>query len=104
LRRLVRNLLQNAERHGAPPILVETGRSGAMVEIRVRDHGPGIAEGEGERVFEPFYRPAGRSETAGGWGLGLSLVRQIALHHGATVHHGRPDGAGTRFVVRFPAA
>jgi two-component system OmpR family sensor kinase len=104
LRRLVRNLLQNAERHGAPPILVETGRRGGTVELSVRDHGPGIADGEGERVFEAFYRPAGRSETAGGWGLGLSLVRQIALHHGATVHHERPDGAGTRFVVRFPAA
>lgn len=104
LRRLVRNLLQNAERHGAPPILVETKRRGGAVELSVRDHGPGIAHGEGERVFEPFYRPAGRSETAGGWGLGLSLVRQIALHHGATVYHEHPEGAGARFVVRFPAA
>ena len=60
--------------------------------------------GESERVFEPFYRPAGRGEAAGGWGLGLSLVRQIAAHHGATVRHEDPEGGGARFVVRFPAA
>jgi len=104
LTRLVRNLLENAERHGAPPVSLEVGRSGGAVELGVRDHGPGIPEGEGERVFEPFYRPSGRSETSGGWGLGLSLVRQIAAHHGATVHHEHAEGGGARFVVRFPAA
>jgi len=101
LRRLVRNLLQNAERHGAPPVVVEVRSPGGAIELSVRDHGPGIAEGEGERVFEPFYRPSGRSEAAGGWGLGLSLVRQIAAHHGAAVHHEHPEGGGARFVVRF---
>jgi signal transduction histidine kinase len=104
LTRLIRNLLQNAARHGAPPVTAEVRRVGQVVEFGVRDHGPGIAAGEGERVFEPFYRPAGRSESAGGWGLGLSLVRQIAGHHGATVRHEAPDGGGARFVVRFPAA
>jgi signal transduction histidine kinase len=102
LMRLVRNLLQNAGQHGVPPVVVEVRRSGGSVELSVRDHGPGIAQGEGERVFEPFYRPSGRGEAAGGWGLGLSLVRQIAAHHGATVHHEHPEGGGARFVVRFP--
>jgi signal transduction histidine kinase len=102
LARLVRNLMQNALRHGAPPVEAEVRRDGANVELSVRDHGPGIAEAERERVFEPFYRPAGHGEQAGGWGLGLALVRQIAGHHGATVRQDTPPGGGARFVVTFP--
>ena len=103
LTRLVRNLVQNALRHGAQPVTVEVGRtSHGAPQLSVRDHGPGIAPEDRERVFEPFYRPQGRSESAGGWGLGLSLVRQIATHHGATVSCEAPDHAGARFVVRFP--
>src|SRR5690606_24423297 len=101
--RLARNLMQNALRHGAPPVSAEIRRQGDMVELSVRDHGPGIAEAERERVFEPFYRPSGRSEQAGGWGLGLALVRQIAQHHGASVRQETPADGGARFVVTFPA-
>jgi signal transduction histidine kinase len=104
LTRLVRNLMQNALRHGDRPVVAHVGIEGNSVVLKVRDHGPGLPEGTGERVFEPFFRPHGRSETAGGWGLGLSLVRQIALHHGATVHHESPPGGGACFVVTFPAA
>lgn len=103
LGRLVRNLMQNALRHGAPPVSAEIRRHGGTVELAVRDHGPGIAEAERERVFEPFYRPSGRSEHAGGWGLGLALVRQIAQHHGAGVQQETPAGGGARFCVTFPA-
>jgi signal transduction histidine kinase len=104
LTRLVRNLIQNAERHGAPPVSVDVKSDGGTVRLAVRDHGAGVPEGERSRVFEPFYRPSGRSETSGGWGLGLSLVRQIARHHGATMHYEAPDDGGARFVVEFPAA
>lgn len=103
LRRLVRNLMLNALRHGAPPIEVDVGRRNGAVELRIRDHGPGVPEGETERIFEPFYRPAGSTETAGGWGLGLSLVRQIARRHDASVHVARPSTSGAEFVVRFPS-
>jgi two-component system, OmpR family, sensor kinase len=84
LRRMVRNLLENAVRYG----------DGTSVEVRLReegentlaldvcDLGPGIPDAERERVFEPFYRVAGASEAAGGVGLGLALVRQIARRHG----------------------
>jgi two-component system OmpR family sensor kinase len=103
LSRLVRNLMQNALRHGAPPVTVAISREQDRVHLRVRDHGPGIPESERKRVFEPFYRPLGRSEASGGWGLGLALVRQIAEHHGATTHYeSAPDG-GACFVVTFPA-
>ena len=81
----------------------EIRRDGEGVEIVVRDHGPGIAEAERERVFEPFYRPSGRGEHAGGWGLGLALVRQIARHHGASVRQETPADGGARFVVTFPS-
>src|SRR6185436_18904449 len=102
LTRLVRNLMQNALRHGAPPVTAELVRAGGTVELRIRDHGPGIPAGEVERVFEPFYRPSGRGEPSGGWGLGLSLVRQIARHHEASVRLEAPADGGACFVVAFP--
>ncbi|EXL02669.1 sensor histidine kinase [Aquamicrobium defluvii] len=102
LARLVRNLIQNALRHGAPPVSAEVRRHGSAIELVVRDHGQGIAEAERERVFEPFYRPSGRSEHAGGWGLGLSLVRQIAQHHGANVQQEGSTDGGACFIVTFP--
>jgi signal transduction histidine kinase len=86
LRRLIRNLLENARRHGAPPIEVQVkGR-----ELRVCDHGPGVPPAERERVFEPFYSKQGV-------GLGLTLVRQIARRHG-----GEARCEGNCFMVRFP--
>lgn len=103
LRRLVRNLMQNAARHGAPPIearVQPTADGGAR--LAVRDHGPGVPAGEAGRVFEPFYRPKGHGEDAGGWGLGLALVRQIARRHGGEVRHEVRDGGGAAFVVELP--
>lgn len=104
LRRMLRNLLENAAKHGAPPVEVVVGRSPVgRPTVTVSDRGPGVPDGERERVFEPFYRPAGRAEAAGGWGLGLALVRQIARRHGGEVRCGaRPDG-GSAFVVELAA-
>ncbi|MGE0502976.1 MAG: ATP-binding protein [Rhizobiaceae bacterium] len=103
LTRLVRNLIVNAFRHGAPPVEVFAEMNAGKALISVRDHGPGIPESERERVFEPFYRPAGRGESAGGWGLGLALVRQIARNHGGDVRLETPEGGGARFVVELEA-
>jgi signal transduction histidine kinase len=104
LARLARNLLENALRHGGAPVTVEVRRAGGVAELRVSDRGPGIAPEDRERVFEPFYRPEGRAEAAGGWGLGLALVRQIAERHGGTVAADAPPGGGARFTVRLPLA
>ncbi|MDH6269818.1 two-component system OmpR family sensor kinase [Rhizobium sp. SG_E_25_P2] len=101
LRRLIRNLLQNAERHGAPPVTVTLAAEGDAAILRIRDHGPGIAPQDRERVFEPFYRPAGRSEADGGWGLGLSLVAEIARLHGGSVIIENVEGAGACILVRI---
>ena len=95
LKRMVRNLLENAQRHGAPPIAVALRMNTGKVEIKVCDQGPGVPDAESERVFEPFYRRVGASE--GGVGLGLALVRQIARRHG-----GDALAQGNCFTVQLP--
>jgi signal transduction histidine kinase len=96
LRRLIRNLLENAYRHGAPPVEVKVRARERVAEISVCDHGTGVPDGERERVFEPFYRYATRSDTAGA-GLGLALVRQIARRHGGEAY---AEGNCFRVVLR----
>jgi signal transduction histidine kinase len=85
LRRLIRNLLENARRHGAAPIQVSVRNRG----LRVCDAGPGVPPEDRERIFEPFNSKRGT-------GLGLALVRQIARRHGGDA---RCDG--NCFVVGF---
>jgi signal transduction histidine kinase len=102
VRRMIRNLLDNAVRHGKPPVEAAVERIGSSVEIRVSDTGPGLEGADLERVFEPFYRPAGQAETDGSWGLGLSIVRQIARRHGGTAVCRPREGGGAEFVVRLP--
>lgn len=106
LRRLIRNLLENAARHGHPPVQITLDRAQrdtrSWIAILVEDHGPGIPESETDRIFEPFYRPAGRSEAAGSWGLGLALVRQIAARHAGTVACRNRREGGAQFMVELP--
>jgi signal transduction histidine kinase len=98
LRRMIRNLLENARRHGAPPIQVRVGRAGPRVELRVCDRGPGVPEGEQEAVFQPFYRFAGAGAGAGA-GLGLALVRQIARRHGGDARYLGREAGQSCFLV-----
>ena len=104
LRRLMRNLLENAGKHGKPPVEITIASNKGQACIEVCDRGPGIAEKERDHLFEPFYRPAGRSEVSGGWGLGLALVRQIAGRHRGSVRCESREGGGSRFVVELPLA
>jgi len=108
LRRLIRNLIENACRHGASPVEVELARQGvgerAFVVIVVRDHGPGVPASLRSRVFDPFFRPEGRSDEDGGWGLGLSLVRQIAERHGGRARCDTDSDGASCFAVELPAA
>lgn len=111
LRRVVRNLLENARRYGRA-----AGQDGAQVRLSLQrlaqparialvvdDHGPGVPAELRERIFEPFYRLPGASERDGGVGLGLSLVRTIVERHGGTVRCEERPGGGARFVVALPA-
>ncbi len=103
LRRMTRNLLENARRHGAPPIEVRVNRADGMAELRVSDHGPGIPDAEREDVFRPFHRFAGGGDR-GGTGLGLALVRQIARRHGGDARYLGREPSGSCFVVSLDAS
>ncbi|HTH44592.1 MAG TPA: HAMP domain-containing sensor histidine kinase [Oxalicibacterium sp.] len=106
LRRMVRNLLENAKRYGeGSPITVTLARSSpSHIHLRICDGGPGIPAAERERIFEPFYRLPGARERDGGVGLGLALVRQIAQRHGGEVHCIEHAAPGSCFEVTLPIA
>jgi len=103
LRRLVRNLLDNALRYaGQAGTDAQVTRSEKATRISIRDRGAGIPDSERSRIFQPFYRIPGASDRTHGAGLGLALVKQIAeLHGGSVLCISRPDG-GTAFEVSFP--
>jgi two-component system, OmpR family, sensor histidine kinase RstB len=102
LRRLVRNLLENAARHGEPPVEASVHREGARVRLRVCDRGQGVPEDEREKIFAPFYRPSSRPPAESGSGLGLALVRQIARRHGGEARCLAREGGGSCFEVDLP--
>jgi signal transduction histidine kinase len=105
LQRVVRNLLDNAARHADSAVAVGLVTDDHTVELTVDDDGPGIPTEERERVFERFTRlDDGRARDAGGLGLGLSMVRAIAEHHGGTVTIEDAPLGGARLRVRLPAA
>lgn len=102
LRRALRNLLENARRHGGELAEARLSRVADKVVLRVCDNGKGIAPEERERIFEPFYRPAGSREKEGSYGLGLALVRQIAERHGGAVRCLPRDEGGACFELELP--
>ncbi|MES2950408.1 MAG: ATP-binding protein [Pseudomonadota bacterium] len=104
LRRAVRNLLENARRHADGQTSLLLSVDGDVACIQVCDDGSGVPEAFQERIFEPFYRLPGASERDGGVGLGLSLVKSIALRHRGSVRcYNRPAG-GACFEIRLPRA
>ncbi len=102
LRRLLRNLLENARRHGAPPAHVRIDRESEAAVVTVWDSGRGIPQVEFEKVFRPFYRP-GQAGNSTGTGLGLALVRQIARLHRGEARCAVMDDGRSCFVVTLPA-
>ena len=105
LRRLIRNLLENARRYGGDEVEVEVQvlQQDTQIELRVCDRGPGVPEAHRQRIFEAFFRLPGHAEREGGVGLGLSLVRQIAERHGGSVRCEAREGGGSCFVLQLPA-
>jgi signal transduction histidine kinase len=102
LRRCLGNLIDNAVKYGKQA-QVAVDRVGGAARIRIRDDGPGIAEPELARVFEPFYRIEGsRSRESGGTGLGLTIARNIAEQHGGSITlANRPEG-GLEVTLMLP--
>lgn len=101
LRRMIRNLIENAQQHGSPPVEVRVRHEGRQAILSVSDRGPGIPASERERVFAPFYRLSGTR--AQGSGLGLALVRQIARQHGGEAGAGGLSERPSMIEVALPA-
>jgi signal transduction histidine kinase len=102
--RILRNLLDNAERYGRDAtdrtIDVTLQPVGDARVLSVTDRGPGIDTATRRRLFRPFSRGAGDA-SPGGLGIGLALVRASARAQGATVEHHDVPGGGSSFSVRF---
>ncbi len=102
LRRAIRNLLENARRYTTGDVSVSLQQQGRSAVLRVFDRGPGVPAELRDRIFEPFYRLPGASETNGGVGLGLALVKSIAERHGGTVRCEAREGGGACFAIELP--
>jgi two-component system sensor histidine kinase KdpD len=99
------NLLENAAKHtpAGTRVSVSAGLDGEWVRIVVEDDGPGLPEGDAERLFAKFQR--GRDEgNTGGAGLGLAICRAIVNAHGGTISAARRTGGGARFEFTLPKA
>jgi len=105
---LLRNLIDNALKYGDPDTPVEVIVAPAprgMVEMRVSDHGPGIAPDHLPHLTRRFYRTdPGRSRAAGGTGLGLAIVKHIVERHRGRLDITSQLGVGTQVHVRLPLA
>ena len=104
LRRVVVNLVENAQRHAATTVQVTVEDRPDLLVIDVDDDGPGIAEADRDRVFQRFTRlDESRTTDTGGSGLGLPIARDLARALGGTLDlYDPPDGAGCRFRVIIP--
>jgi len=99
------NLMVNAIRyapHGTP-ILVAAHRKGDALRIEVRDHGPGIATEDRQRIFDKFFRGQNADGTPGS-GLGLAIARSLVTLHGGTLEYEENPGGGSAFVTVLPLA
>ena len=102
---VVANLLENAVRYtpAGGRVEVRARRSRGGVVIEVADEGPGIADGDGERIFERFYRAdQARASSGGGAGLGLAIAQWIVDLHGGEIRPERRDPHGCRMIVTLP--
>lgn len=100
------NLLENAARYTptGTPIQIVATLEPKWLRLGVADQGPGLPQGDAERVFDKFYRGSLAGDTGRGSGLGLAICRAIAKVHGGTITaHNRPTG-GAEFVLRLPLA
>ncbi|HEY6397352.1 MAG TPA: ATP-binding protein [Solirubrobacteraceae bacterium] len=105
LERVVSNLLENAVVHGGTdrPIEIRARRVDATVQVRVVDHGKGVAAEERDRIFEEFVRLDG-AQSGRGTGLGLAIVRALVEANGGQVWFEETAGGGATFVLGLPVA
>ncbi len=103
LRRIVRNVLDNALRHAATSVTVGLSEGPESITLSVADDGPGIPADRREVIFERFGRvDEARSSSTGGTGLGLAIARDLVERHGGTIAVDADYELGARFVVTLP--
>jgi signal transduction histidine kinase len=103
LGQVLTNLLSNAAKHGGRgPIEVSLEGGPTRTTIVVRDHGPGVAPGERERIFDPFEHTE-KGGPDSGLGLGLYVAREIVEAHGGRLTVDSPPGGGAAFEINLPA-
>ena len=103
LQRAITNLVRNADKYGQEQVRICLLHTADLVQICVDDDGPGIPPSERERVLEPFERlDSARTRKTGGYGLGLTIVREIvAYHQGSVLIDDSPLG-GARIIINLP--
>jgi two-component system, NtrC family, sensor histidine kinase HydH len=97
MRRVLVNLLDNAVAAG-PPVAASLAVERGQLVIEIRDHGPGVADEDRDKIFEPFFTRRSR-----GTGLGLAVARRLVELHGGTISVGRAAEGGALFRVELPA-
>ena len=104
LRRMLRNLLENADRHRIEQaISIKVIHSTNTALIRISDDGPGIESSEQQRIFEPFYQASNKKNRSGSIGLGLSLVQKIVVHHQGNIRYINQAAMGACFEISLPS-
>ena len=104
VRRVLRNLVDNAIRHAAHTVVITAHESGAAVEMTVADDGPGVPAQHAATIFDRFARlDDARARDAGGSGLGLAITKELLERNGGTVELATRAPEGAKFVVRFEA-
>jgi len=105
LQRAVENVIRNAVKYTAEGSTVEVRLSAAGQRARlvVRDHGPGVAPGDAERIFEPFYRSRANA-SVDGFGLGLTIAQAATAAHKGSIRAANAEGGGLRVEIELPLA
>jgi signal transduction histidine kinase len=101
----ISNLVTNAVKYSPTGTTVRIAweREGQDAQIHVSDTGPGMTPEQTRRIFERFYRTDSAKDSENpGFGLGLAIAREIALHHGGDIRVESKPGVGTRFTVSIP--
>jgi signal transduction histidine kinase len=103
LTRVVRNVLDNAARHGATKVAVSLIEDGQYAVLSISDNGDGIPPEFHRSVFDRFVRvDEARSTVNGGTGLGLAIAKEIVVAHSGTIEIDSEYTSGARFVIRIP--
>jgi two-component system OmpR family sensor kinase len=105
LQRAVENVIRNAVKYTAEgsTVQVELSAVGRRARLQVTDRGPGVAPGDAERIFEPFYR-SGANASVDGFGLGLAIAQAAIAAHQGSIRAENAAGGGLRVEIELPLA